>query len=223
MNTYFIYSKSLKKNTDSSKQPTLLLIHGLESFRYTLSILTWRFRKAGWNVLRYRYPCHEASLYDVAHDLSKKLKELPSEQYPDYAIGYSMGGVILSEILKSALLFPRVLLLGSPLLYSQMAALLAQYSVFKKIFGPSLMDLAKPRRPDFDSSIEAATLAGYGPIAKKMNPLLSGANDGLVQVKEAHPDFIKHQKTIYGTHPELVVRKAPFDAMKYYLENGKFN
>ena len=215
-----LYYPSSKQKDASDASPTVLLIHGLERLPYTMSMLGWRFQQVGWNVLQYVYPCHHISFYEAKDRLRDLLRELPKEQFPSHAIGFSMGGVILGELLKEEPCISRIVLLGSPLIHSQAAerTLLAPFS--RKIFGPSLEALAEEREITLPSEISVAAIAGFGPVKGSWNPLLEGENDGIVRVREALPSSIATQTKISAPHIGLVLQPKPFSLMHHFLQTG---
>lgn len=217
--TRLIY-KTHKRRSPQNDTPCVLLIHGLEGFPGTMTILEKRFLRKGWNVLQYTYPCHRVSFYEASEVLERKLSSLPQEQHPDYAVGFSMGGVVLLETLKRSPCIKRNLLLGSPLISSEAAAITLRVPFTRTLLGPSLVELAKPRPLELPATLEFAAIAGRGQFGGSWNPLLSGDNDGLVLVKEALPDAIPERLVVPALHIELVLRKTVFHLIEHYLSTG---
>lgn len=216
MGRLYYYSSAAK----SGSSPTVLLIHGLERLPFTMSTMGWRFRRAGWNVIQYTYPCHEITFYKASDKLRKLLNGLTQDQFPTHALGFSMGGIVLHELLKETPVIPRAVLLGSPLLHSQAARRTLQLPLSRKILGPSLEELAKDREWTAPNGVELATIAGYGPIASSWNPVLEGPNDGLVRVEEAIPNNSTLSHQLPSVHIGLVFYPQPFQIAKKFLEKG---
>lgn len=201
---------------------TVLLIHGLERLPATMSVLEWRFRKIGWNVVQYTYPCHRISFYDATKHLRGLLSSMPREQLPDHGIGFSMGGAILHEFLKLDPILKRSLFVGSPLLSSQAASHTLKVPYSRSIFGPALEELATQRNFVIPAKGEVGAIAGYGPVQGSWNPLLHGENDGIVRVEEALPSEIPVQAKLLAPHIGLVLSQKPFSLMRHFLECGTF-
>ena len=218
--TRLVY-KTNKRRSPHSNAPRVLLIHGLEGFPGTMTLLGKRFLWKGWDVLQYTYPCHRISFYEASEALERKLSSLPEEQRPDYAVGFSMGGVVLLETLKKSPSIKRNLLLGSPLTSSEAAAITLRIPFTRTLLGPSLAELAKPRPLLLPTTLEFAAIAGRGQFGGTWNPLLRGDNDGLVLVKEALPDVIPERLVVPALHIELVLRKTVFELIEHYLSTGR--
>ncbi|MCI5064855.1 alpha/beta hydrolase [bacterium] len=207
----------------SPSSRTVLLIHGLERFPHTMTLLGWRFQRAGWNALLFDYPCHTIHFTEAGNHLEVMLKELPPVQHPTHGIGFSMGGVLLHALLKKHPIVPRAIYAGSPLLSCQAAERVARFLPFAdSILGPSLKTLAEKRPFSLPAATEVGVIAGSGIIGGSWNPLLSGANDGIVRVEEALPPLVTEQITVPSIHLGLVMKKKPFQLMEHFLSCGSF-
>lgn len=179
--------------------PAVVLVHGLWLSGWAMALIAKRLRRAGFRTFLFSYPSVRKRLRDNAQRLRAFSDRIDGGTV--HFVGHSLGGVVIHAML--AYCPPtrpgRVVTLGSPHGGSQVAKTLSRWAWGRVILGRSIADLlcGEPS-PGSLAKREVGLIEGDFPVGLgRLFTKLSGPNDGVVALNEAH---------LAGAADELVVR-----------------
>ncbi len=204
----------------------VVLLHGIWLTGLELWPLARRLRAAGYTVRIFRYPSLRRSPAQNADALQRWLADIDAPVV--HLIGHSLGGLVLLNLLArhpgwdEGQRTGRLLLLGSPVHGSGVAARLARYRWTRLLLGRALpggLDGSAPRaRADRDIGVIAGDRpGGVGALIGG----LSGANDGTVSVAETRLPGAAHCVLPLG-HLGLILSPRSLPAILAFLRSGDF-
>lgn len=165
----------------------VVVLHGLGRTRRSMAPIEERLTREGWRVASLSYPSTRAGIAGHARDVEDVLANLEGPSRVSF-VTHSLGGLVAREVLERdragwrKTLTPAALVqLAPPNQGAQLARRLDVLPV-RLICGPSFATLASRERvlaPELDLTVTVITGTHIG------NPLITGANDGVVGVQEA--------------------------------------
>lgn len=200
----------------TSSPRTVVLVHGLWYGPASLVLLGRRLRKAGFEVRRFGYPTLRQSLPANA----RALREFIVERGLEHAdlVGHSLGGLVILRMLDEFSDIPpgQVVLLGSPVHGSAVAARVAAKRVFRPLVGqarPALEAGFSQAPPCRDTCVIAGTRSvGVG----RLFGGLDQPNDGTVSAAECRLDGATYVE-LPVTHTGLVTAPSVASAVTDFL------
>ncbi len=174
------------------------------------------------------YPGNRSSLADCAGFLLQVVDSLSAAKQISFVV-HSMGGLVVRRYLQdhSDSRHLRMVMLGTPNLGADLAAMLKNFVLFKALYGPAGQELAAGA----DSVATSLPVPGFpfGIIAggrgdeRGFNPLLKGDDDGTVTVActrlPGAADFLR----VNRLHSLLMSDSQVHAAIRCFLKNGRFS
>ena len=206
----------------SGARQCVVLIHGIWLTGLELWPLARRLRAAGYAVRIFHYPSLRRSPAQNADALQRWLAKI--DQPVVHLIGYSLGGLVLLNLLARhpAQRPGRLLLLGSPVHGSGVAARLARQRWSRPLLGRALpggLDGSAPH-PAVGRSVGVIAGDRPGGVGTLVGGL-HGANDGTVSVAETRLPGAAHCVLPLG-HIGLILSPRALPAILAFLRSGKF-
>lgn len=167
---------------NSSKVPTVLLLHGYLRTAQGMNYLERFFAKNGFNTIVPTLPVTTAGIEKCSDLLYKILSEHPWETL--HMVGHSSGGRIILDILTRYDI-PRIgniVLISTPVNGSVMANFLSRLP-YAGYFSKTLADLSVPSE-NIPAGKKIGVIAAGTGMQFGFNPFISGDNDDLVAVSE---------------------------------------
>ncbi|WP_018934704.1 alpha/beta fold hydrolase [Thioalkalivibrio sp. ALJ24] len=206
----------------TAMRTTVVTLHGWHMTGVEMALLRRRLRAAGYRVRAFRYPSRRAAPEEVARALAAWLETLPDDMV--HLVGHSLGGVILRHLFTVAPVQRpgRVVMLGSPLQGSRVAARLASGRAGRWWLGRALdrgLLGGSPVLRGRQVGMIAGTRGRFpGPLLAE----LPEPHDGLVAVEETRgPEVSRHLQAPVN-HMGLILSDPVARAVAHFLEHGEF-
>jgi len=201
---------------------TVVLVHGFLLSGWAMRLIARRLRRQGYQTAIFSYPSRHRGLDENAHALAHFIDGLNVDTI--HFVGHSLGGLVILRALQVSDDFPagRVVLLGSPVKGSVIAARLGRYAMGRWLLGKSL-DSAL--RSGIKSQVERPTglIVGQRPFG--IGLLLggfSGPHDGMVMVNETVVGKAADTLCVRETHTSLLLSAAVAYQITEFLKYGQF-
>jgi alpha-beta hydrolase superfamily lysophospholipase len=208
----------------------VVLVHGLGRSRASMSKLAAALEAQGIAVLDMGYPSTRRSLQEHAAQLEGLLDHLAADgaRQVDF-VTHSLGGIVVRSALGRAgawreqLQIGRLAMLAPPSQGSSFAQALKDFVPFRMVMGEVGPQLARDEAgavpaPDCRFGVVAAQRGDGG----GWNPLLQGADDGVVTVEETKLEGMEDFLLVHGTHTFVMDKPEVVAAVLQYLETGDF-
>lgn len=201
---------------------TVVLVHGVLLGAWTLRLIARRLRRQGYQTAFFSYPSRRCSLDENARALRHFIGGLDAETV--HLVGHSLGGLVILRALQISDALPdgKVVLLGSPVHGSVIAARLNRKALGRWLLG---------------NSLKGALLDGVAVTASRPIGLITGQrpwgiglllgglskpHDGTVMVSEAAMDNATDRLFVDATHTSLLLSAAVAYQMTGFLKSGQF-
>ena len=202
---------------------SVVTIHGWHMTGLEMALLRRRLRAAGFEVHAFRYASRRQTPEQAAEALAAFLEGVPGELV--HLVAHSLGGLVVRHLFSVAPVQRpgRIVMLGSPLAGSRVAARMAQNRIGRRWLG-SALDRGLLGGSPVLRGREIGMIAGTRPFGP--GPLfarLPDPHDGTVAVDETHgPDVFRHL-SVPTTHFGLLIDSAVAQAAVGFLERGEFD
>ena len=206
----------------------VVLLHGIFRTHRSMGGLARFFKRNGFAVLNVGYPSTRMAVEDIAAHIHPRIDAFCKRtEGRVHFVGYSMGGLVIRAYLHQ---FPleklgRVVMLGTPNQGSEMADLVKNLWLFKKLYGPAGQQLVTeptqstlPEKIDF----ELGSIAGNFSIDPLTNYIMGGPNDGKVSVESTKLDGMKDHIVISASHTFFPSNRAARKYALQFLKHGAF-
>jgi pimeloyl-ACP methyl ester carboxylesterase len=204
---------------------TVILLPGVWMPAWSLLLLDWRLRRAGFRVRRFHYASLRGSLAGNARRLHEFAARQPAGRI--HFVGHSLGGMVVQALFHY---YPdqapgRVVSLGSPHRGSRAAQLLAGRAWGRRLLGRPLRELVRQEGPAWPlPAREWGVIAGERGLGLGclLVPGLPRPHDGTVSVAETRPRGAHDHLVLPVTHTQMLVSSAVAGAVVHYLRYGRF-
>ena len=202
---------------------TVVLVHGLWMNGMEMSLLRRRIDRCGFSTRIFSYASVGATLAENAARLQRFVTSLDADVV--HFIGHSLGGLVILQLFRD---YPRqrsgrVVLLGTPVTGSRVAARLGRNAFARRLFGRSLDQGLLGNGPAWaggrDLGIVAGTLSmGFG----RWVTALPGPSDGTVAFCETQLAGATDRYTAPVTHMGLIFSSRVAARVCAFLKTGRF-
>ncbi|MCG8276270.1 alpha/beta fold hydrolase [Stenotrophomonas sp. NLF4-10] len=196
-----------------------MLLHGIWNSRAWIGPLAWRLRMRGFAVEVFGYSSVFGGPDVAVPQLVQRLRRGGQVSL----VGHSLGGLVALEALRRApeLDVPRVVCLGSPLLGSDTAKMLAGHG-WMAALGRS-GDLLQHGLAEWDGRAEVGLVAGSVPHGLgALMGALHGDSDGTVALAETRLPGLADHCVVQASHSGLVLSPEVADLTAVFLRHGRF-
>lgn len=206
----------------------VICLHGIGRSSKSMNPVLRALSSEPVTAVPFDYPGNRSSLAECAGCLWQVVQSLSEAQQISFVV-HSMGGLVVRRYLED---HPdprhlRMVMLGTPNLGADLAAMLKNFRLFRAIYGPAGQELAAGADsvaaalpvPDFPFGI----IAGGRGDDRGFNPLLHGDDDGTVTVActrlPGAADFLRVNKL----HSLLMSDQQVCSAIRCFLKHGRFS
>lgn len=204
--------------------PAVVLVHGLWLSGWAMALIARRLRRAGFRTYLFSYPSVRKRLQENAQRLRAYSDRI--EGGTVHFVGHSLGGVVIHAMLAQC---PptrpgRVVTLGSPHGGSQVAKTLSRWAWGRFILGASIADLLRGEpSPGSLAKRDVGLIEGDLPIGLgRLFTKLSGPNDGVVAINEAHLAGATDELVLPVSHTGMLFSRRAAMAACQFLRYGHF-
>jgi pimeloyl-ACP methyl ester carboxylesterase len=221
-----IFFQSALSYCASTKDDTVVCIHGFLGHPSTMHFLKKGFQKNGWEVVNWKYPSRDKTIQEHAQVLVESMQEWAASKplQPLHFVAHSMGCLVLRAALNNPQCpyeakIGRVVLMAPPNQGASWARWLRQFKLARKIAkdaaGKELMtERDFHHLGDFPMTAKVLVLAGNF----SLNPIIEGENDGTIAVEETRLNTPHEHIVINAGHKGIVLSKKAFKLAKAFLE-----
>ena len=212
---------------------TTVLLHGIGRTPRSLAPVERRLRQAGLRTVNLAYPSRMMGIHDLAGFVANEIdqRSLCHANHRLNFVTHSMGGLVTAYMLgKLPACFPagsvgRVVMLGPPLLGSEVADALAGFPPYRWLYGPAGQDLATNSRllddvkPDYPLGIIAGSV-GWPYLTGLFIP---GTHDGRVSVERTRISGMTDHLVLPVMHSLMPNDHRVQNQVLTFLKTGAFD
>ncbi|WP_017941367.1 MULTISPECIES: triacylglycerol lipase [unclassified Thioalkalivibrio] len=201
---------------------SVVTVHGWHMSGLEMALLRRRLRAGGHAVYPFRYASQRQSPEQAARALAAFLEQVPGDLV--HLVAHSLGGVVVRHLFEVAPVQRpgRIVMLGSPLAGSRVAARLARNRAGRWWLGAALdrgLLGGSPILRGRDIGMLAGSRAiGPGPLIAR----LPHPHDGLVAVDETRGPDVSRHLTLPVTHMGMLFDTVVVRETLHFLEAGEF-
>lgn len=209
-----------------------VILHGIGMSPLRMAWLDIALRRAGFEVLNLGYPSLRKDIAACAEFAAAKIAERQTRKpsLKTHFVTHSMGSLVALELLQqnSVTNMGRAVLIAPPYRGSEVADLLAQNFLYRRLFGPAGQQLTTQYRGSVEYKIpeglEIGVIAGtraweYPFFLSTMRH--TGAHDGLVSLNSTKIPGVKDHISIRMSH-SFLLEKSAVEAV-HFLRQGRFS
>ncbi len=201
----------------------VVLVHGLWYGPVSMALMALRLEERGFDCHRFGYPTLSETVASNARALFEFARGLGGDQV-DF-VGHSLGGIVILRMFDEYRGLPpgRVVLLGSPVRGSDLAAHLASVRMIRPLIGQARTALERGFSHS-PAGRETGVIAGTRPVGLgRVLGNLEEPSDGTILVKETRLDDATDMLELPVTHTGLVLSAEVCEQVAHFLGNGSFD
>lgn len=218
-------------STIASPQEQVIILHGTCCTSARMVKIECALKKAGFKVRNVDYPSRTASIEKLAEDAIRPAVEECERDgaVKIHFVTHSLGGVMVRSYLArhSLPLLGSVVMLGPPNQGSEVADKLGRCWVYRKIFGPTMLELTTDKNSTANKLGPATFCLGVIAADRSFNWLHSivipGRDDGMVPVERTKLTGMTDHIVIHTTHSLMIKDRAAIHQTVYFLQKGGFD
>jgi pimeloyl-ACP methyl ester carboxylesterase len=205
----------------------VVLLHGLGRTRIGMQLLAHRLERAGFGTVCVPYRSRELSLDEAKDYAAHAAARLAPRWEVLHLVGHSLGGVLAASVLAEHPELPvgRVVMIGSPMRGSALAAWSLRIAPFRAALGPVLAELAveKGPLPRADRVGAIAGIASHRPVGRVLGREvgLVAPHDGKVTLRSAWAGA-RHRVAVPVSHAMLPFSRRVAKLTERFLKDGRF-
>ncbi|MCX4188154.1 esterase/lipase family protein [Methylophaga sp. OBS4] len=216
-------------NIAAEKQESVILLHGLLRSYRSMNKLEKALQQAGYHTINCDY---QSSRYSIEALSEAAIPATLSRCPPDITVHFvthSLGGILLRHYLRNHQIdnLGRVVMLAPPNKGSELADWLKPYWLYRRIFGPTGMQLGTEPSSFVnqlgDANFELGVIAGTRAINLLFAPVLPQPNDGTVTVASTKLEGMTDHISLPASHPFIMRNKQVIRQVLNFLKDGRFN
>ena len=201
----------------------VVLVHGIWMPGWEMFMLRRRIADCGFETRLFHYPSLRATPADNARRLNQFLQTVEADIV--HLVAHSLGGIVLSHLFHA---FPqqrpgRVIMLGSPLKGSSVAAAYDRFFLTRPLLGKSTVNGLLGGVPAWPADRSLAMIAGNRGmgVGKIAFGALHGPSDGTVAVRETEREEVTQHLIVPYSHFSMLFARPVADAVCHYLQQGE--
>lgn len=216
-------------NTAEQKDLAIIL-HGIGMHPIRMAWLERGLRRAGFETMNVKYPSLKMRIEDCAAHTAETIKRFGKcPRLKTHFVTHSMGSLVALEMMQQNMVpdAARAVLIAPPYHGSEVADLLSENVLYRRLFGPAGQQLTTTYRKavayKIPDHVEVGVIAGsrayeypiFLPVMKS-----TGEHDGLVSLRSTQIPGIKDHVTIRMSH-SLLIEKSVAQTV-HFLMQGRF-
>ncbi|MDB5478669.1 MAG: lipase [Alphaproteobacteria bacterium] len=206
----------------------IVLLHGIFRTKRSMRRLEKFLQQHGYDTLNITYKSTRYAIENIIDAVHPDIEQFAAGKTKLHFIGYSMGGLVIRAYAHKYLLhnMGRVVMLGTPNKGSQVADLVRNLWLYKKLYGPAGQQLFT-RQDVFqhifgELNFELGSIAGISWLDPISSLVIGLPNDGKVSVESTKLDGMKDHLVIRCAHTFFPVNKTAWRQTLHFLQHGFF-
>ena len=206
----------------------VIILHGIFRTSKHMRKLAAYVESQGYDVLNLDYPSTKQPLEELVDTVWQDISARLEKEKPVHFVGYSMGGLLVRAILSKYRppTLGRVVLLAAPNKGSEVADLLKNNWLYRKLYGPAgqqlITDQTAIQHLFGDIDYECGVIAGSLSLDPVCSLLIKGKHDGKVSIESAKLDGMKDHVIIPAAHTWFPHNKDVQNQTVHFLRDGSF-
>lgn len=206
----------------------VVLFHGIMRTAKSLARLAAHLEAEGFKVLNVGYPSTTLPLGEIAEAVHDDVSAFAAQMGTVHFVGFSMGGLVIRTYLQAHRPdnLGRVVMIGTPNNGSEVADLLKDVGVFRRIMGPAgqqlVTDQSSFRHLFGEVGYELGVIAGrnINPVARA---IFGAPNDGKVSVASTFLPGCRDHIVVRRNHTFIPLAKKVHSETATFLRTGRFS
>lgn len=210
------------------KHECVVILHGIFRTSRHMRKLAAYLAAQGYDIMNIDYPSTRYSLEELANIIQDNIGTLKDEYHKMHFVGYSMGGLLLRVLLAQYKpnQIGRVVLLAPPNKGSEVADLLQNNWLYKKLYGPAGQQLITDQSSFVhlfgDVDYECGVIAGTVSVDPVSSLLIKGICDGKVSVESTKLNGMRDHVVVPASHTFFPYNHNVQYQTLYFLQHGFF-
>jgi len=206
----------------------VIILHGIARSNKHMSNLAKFLTKNNFDIINLTYPSTLYKIEELVDLINSEISHRITKNKPTHFIGYSMGGLIVRALINKYQYknLEKVVQLATPNHGSEIADLIKNFWLYKKIFGPAGQELTTDQTEIQhlfgQVNYQLGIIAGNTSIDPISSIIIPGENDGKVAVERTKLEGMKDHIVINASHTLFPSNKMVQKQTLYFLKNGKF-
>ncbi len=206
----------------------VIILHGIARSSNHMKSLAKILEKSGFSVINLDYPSTSCNLEDLTDIIHQKIFTYIASDKKIHFVTHSMGGLLVRALIKKYQYksLGKIVQLAPPNHGSEIADLLKNFWLYKKIYGPAGQQLITDQsaikhlfgQVNYDLGIIAGNIA-IDPICWIIIP---SKNDGRVSIESTKLKGMKDHIVVSASHTFFSSNQEVQKQILYFLKNGNF-
>ena len=216
---------------ETKKSACVFLLHGMGRSSRSMNKMARRLADQGYVVNNLGYPSTKADIEAINDDVLAPAVDRCRKNHPGVPIHFvthSLGGIVVRHYLQTHNLpqGSRVIMLSPPNQGSEIADLLKNFFLYRRIMGPAGQQLGT----DEDSvpnrlgpvAVPVGVITGDRSLEPWFSIKIPGPDDGKVSVARARLEEMADFRVVHRTHGFIMNAPEVIEQTVYFIENGRF-
>jgi pimeloyl-ACP methyl ester carboxylesterase len=216
--------KAHKRRRVKPHGETVVLVHGIWMHGVMMRVLGNYLQKAGYRTLQVSYDFLDNS---PAENAAVVIAEIEKVQTPVvHLVGHSLGGIVILHVLQQHAGMPpgKVVLIGSPVRGSDLAAKIHARPVLRPLLGRSVEQGLLGGAPEFTSDRPLGVITGSRRLGVGAMVFDSDeVNDGAVSESETRLSGKEQRISIPYSHSIMIFSRRCARYVASFLATGRFD
>lgn len=208
----------------------VVLLHGLGRTKMSMKRLEYNLARCGYNVINIGYPSTKFSIEQLANEYLDKIirEQIKDPNRKVHLVTHSLGGILLRYYLTNHVIknLGRIVMLSPPNKGSEIADIVKEKYLYKKILGPAVQELGtSPKRAPKSLGpidFELGVIVGDRSLSPHFSRVIPGLDDGTVSVESARIDGMKDFLVVHSSHTFIMQKSEVIDQIIHFLCKGEF-
>ena len=209
---------------------TVILLHGLGRTAKSMAYMEKRLTEADYTVFNYDYESRKNEISYLVDDLQEFLKACCLQKDTQlHFVTHSLGGILVRALIaeKRPANLGRVVMLSPPNKGSESADFIKNYSLFKEILGPAVMQLGTdpdsiPNRLG-PADFELGIITGDRTIDPISSWIIPGVDDGKVAIERTKLEGMTDFLVLHVSHAFIMEEPEVVEEVIHFLQQGRFS
>jgi len=220
--------KESKDDFKISDSDYVIILHGIARSSNHMKSLAKILEKSGFSVINLDYPSTSYNLEDLTDIVHQKISTYVASDKKIHFVGYSMGGLFVLALIKKYQYknLGKVVQLAPPNHGSEIADLLKNFWLYKKIYGPAgqqlITDQSAIKHLFGQVNYNLGIIAGDTAIDPICWGIIPNKNDGRVSIESTKLKGMKDHIVVSASHTFFPSNKEVQKQTLHFLKNGNF-